>query len=98
MEKIKTKIHPLQKSILQPGSSAELLNRPNNEINLLTYNVQCIPKLCDLFNDHPCKYGDERVKDMFLTTNGLADFDIICVQELFRGLPGSQRDQFIMYA
>lgn len=57
-----------------------------------------IPKLVNLLEDFPCKYGDERIADMFLTTDGFADFDIICTQELFKGLPGSQKELFALYA
>ncbi len=44
-----------------------------------------------------CKYHEKRITDMFL--NGyLEQYDIICVQECFGGMPGSLKQLFFMYA
>lgn len=45
----------------------------------------------------PCKYQDERVAAMF-EMGFFNDFDILCVQECFDGLPGSLKQTFVLYA
>jgi hypothetical protein len=46
---------------------------------------------------YACKYHEKRITDMFL--DGYFDqYDIICVQECFGGMPGSLKQLFFMYA
>lgn len=68
-------------------------------MRLLTYNLMLIPKSVssETFVHAPCLFHNERVAAMF-DFGFLDDFDIVCVQECFDGLPGSLKEQFILYA
>ena len=46
---------------------------------------------------YTCKYHEERLADMFLQGH-FDQYDIICVQECFGGMPGSLKELFFMYA
>jgi hypothetical protein len=55
-----------------------------------------IPK-CVTSEYFPCKFQEERIAAIF-SNGAFDDFDIICIQECFDGLPGSVKQIFILYA
>ena len=74
-------------------------NCRNQEIRILSYNLQLIPKSVsgETFPYVPCRYHDERVAAMF-REGFFDDFDILCIQECFDGMPWSMKPLFVTYA
>jgi len=57
-----------------------------------------MPKLASLIGDY-ASFHDERAADLFLSTEGLASFDILCFQECLKGLPlGTNKESIVAYA
>ena len=79
-------------------SETEFVDR-TNEIKILSYNLSLIPKCAsgDENAEFPCKYQDERVAEMFRDGH-FDEYDILCLQECFKGLPGHVHELFILYA
>ena len=106
---IKTKVHPLNKDLVTSArldstddeecGNEYILSDRTHEVRLLSYNLMLIPKSVssETFVPAPCKLHDERVAALF-DLGFLDEFDIVCVQECFDGLPGSLKEQFLMHA
>ena len=71
LDKITTKIHPLNKYLIK-GEPKNMLDR--KEVKLLTYNFCLVPWIFDLCV--PCPYVKERCFDFIL--NHMELYDIIC--------------------
>lgn len=66
---------------------------------MLSFNVMMVPKSVsgEGFPWVPCRLQEERLTALF-EFGFVDDFDILCVQECFDGLPGSLKEQFLLYA
>lgn len=97
---IATRINPLNmfykdkiQQILKPYI---MNNAKKDEIKMLTYNIQMIPKVVSMAQDHyPSQSQDERCLDIIKCFDS---YDVVSIQESFGGLYSECREKLIQYA
>ncbi|CDW89469.1 UNKNOWN [Stylonychia lemnae] len=94
LKQIQTKVHPLNLNLKKKVKNPELFiaDRPQNQIKLLTYNIQMIPK--SLQGEYQSGYQEERLLDIF---KNLGEYDIVCFQEAW-GLFQEIKQLLMLYA
>lgn len=100
IKSIATKINPhtmfYKEGVQEIHKPFVFKNRKKDEIKLLQYNIQMIPKVALMLNEHYPSVGqDERCIDII---RAIEDYDIVCLQEAFAGICSEIKDLLVSYA
>ena len=91
-------VHPLNKQFTfsnQLKKECGIKQRKENEIRVLTINLQMIPYVVILTSStYPSCNQDERLLDI---VHCFKDYDVVAIQECFGGLLSDTREKFIAY-